>query len=566
MKKVISILLLLSMLVCMIPAVSLTSYAEYNPKIEPDTSWYIGHESETEYKLYDAADLLGLAQLLATAGGTYNNVFKGKTIYIENDIDLNPGWDASTGSKPTNIWPVMPNSRDFAGTINGNSHTISGVYQENTASYAGMFGPVNGDSVTVTDLAIVNSYSKCNNADGHGMLFGTIAGNATATLSNIYVDAIVVNTDTNGGDYGVGGIIGGVISATETTDSFSMTNCVFDGTIRVNPSASGGTTYVGGLIGRYNELGTFSINNCASYGTFEATASNGAIVMIGGIMGYNSATSHSITIENCISRPTLSKNITAGDTTSQIICGSIVGASRYNSNTAFAKTKYENNICVTANIAYSGKQRVLGCGYTQTHTKAGIYCDSADYYANSIVNNSHGVDASAITGEAATTYLEEKEYTGWSVTESYPMPTEVLNMLTTPVAEIVGYQATDKEDGKFNFRIVGVLNVEEGDLENTVLSISATATYTLEGEKTLTLENYPINTVYTRIDGNSGTGLVTYTAKELGGNYIFVLPCKNVPANATDIKVEITVRYAVNDDNGTATRTLYVEAPKDAVN
>ena len=564
MKKVISILLLLSMLVCMIPAVSLTSYAEENPKIEPDTSWYIGHESETEYKLYDAADLLGLAQLLATAGGTYNNVFKGKTIYIENDIDLNPGWDASTGSKPTNVWPVMPDSRDFAGTINGNSHTISGVYQENTASYAGMFGPVNGDSVTVTDLAITNSYSKCNKANGHGMLFGTIAGNAIVTLSNIYVDAIVVNTDTKGGDYGVGGIIGGVISASEKTDSFSMTNCVFDGTIRVNPSASGGTTYVGGLIGRYNELGTFSINNCASYGTFEATASNGAIVMIGGIMGYNSATSRSITIENCISRPTLSKNITAGDTTSQIICGSIVGASRYNSTTAFAKTKYENNICVTANIAYSGKQRVLGCGYIQT--KADIYCDSADYYANSIVNNSHGVDASAITGEAATTYLEEKEYTGWSFTESYPMPTAVLDMLATPVAEIVGYQATDEEYDKFNFRIVGVLNVEENDLANTVLSISATATYTLEGDKELTLENYPITTVYTSIAGDTDTGLVKYDAKELGGNYIFVLPCKNVPANATDIKVEITVKYAVNDDNGTATRTLYVEAPKDAVN
>ncbi len=559
------------MLVCMIPAVSLTAFAE-GEKITADKSWY--SSSATEYYIYDAADLLGLGEMLAYHDGTsavYNNAFKGKTIHIMNDIDLNPGWDASGGTKPANVWPVMPNSRDFAGTIDGHGHTISGVYQVNTANKAGMFGPIKGDSVTVKDLAIKNSYSQNNNADGHGMLFGTMGENAVVTFSNIYVDAIIVNTDTDGGDYGVGGIIGGVISATGTTDSFSMTNCVFDGTIKVSPSKSTGTTYVGGLIGRYNELGTFTINNCASYGTFEATASNGAIVMIGGIMGYNSATSHSITIEDCISCPMLSKTITEGDTTSQIICGSIIGAARYSNTTAFAKTKYENNICVTANIAYSGKQRVLGCGYTQTHTKAGIYCDSADYYANSIVNNSHGAESSAITGDAATAYLAGKGYTGWTATETYPLPTTVVDMLTPHVTEVIGYQAMEAEGGKFNFRIVGVFNLEEGKTLNDYefVGFEASATY---GGSTQD-KTYTTNTVYTSINGDDATGLVEYEASDFGGDYFFVMPCLDFPepAEGTSVVVKIKSFYKlVGAESITVSETEYVTVnvtpPKDHVN
>ena len=58
--------------------------------------------------------------------------------------------------------------------------------------------------------------------------------------------------------------------------------------------------------------------------------------------------------------------------------------------------------------------------------------------------------------------VENKEMTGWSENNGSPMPTAVVNMLTTHVTEVIGYQAMEAEGGKFNFRIVGVFNLEEG--------------------------------------------------------------------------------------------------------
>ena len=565
MKKVISILLLLSMLVCMIPAVSLTSYAEENPTIEPDTSWY--DAEKTDFYLYDAADLLGLGKMLAYHDGTsavYNNAFNDKTINIMNDIDLNPGWDASTGSKPTNIWPVMPDSRDFAGTINGNGHTISGVYQKSTNKSSGMFGRAWGNTINVSNIAFKNMYSESSVADGHGTLFGIVTGSCNATFTNVYVEATVVNTDKDGGSYGIGGIVGAVeYSSSAPWTTVTMTDCVFNGTISVNKNVTAdlsGNTYIGGLIGRTNDKGKKSFTNCATYGTIEGNISAGSV---GGIIGYISNTSDAINyhaVTDCVS----SMNVNVeGDYSYGVVCGSSSNVEyKIDINNVFYTDSTENVKLLggTIDAIYTGSTAGTYPAVAEYVSSEGLWSKIQNIeYTYTYIDRPTGQ-----TSGFADYVVDNKKMTGWSANGNKPMPTAVFDMLATPVAEIVGYQATDEEDGKFNFRIVGVLNVE--DLANTVLSISATATYTLDGEKTLTLENYPITTVYTSIAGDTDTGLVTYDAKELGGNYIFVLPCKNVPADATDIKVEITVRYAVDDDNGTATRTLYVEAPKDAVN
>lgn len=49
-----------------------------------DTSWYTGHETESEYHITTAEQLAGLAQLINT--GTIT--FEGKTVYLDNDLDL----------------------------------------------------------------------------------------------------------------------------------------------------------------------------------------------------------------------------------------------------------------------------------------------------------------------------------------------------------------------------------------------------------------------------------------------------------------------------------------------
>lgn len=565
MKKVISILLLLSMLVCMIPAVSLTSFAE-GKTIVPDTSWY--DSTKSEFYLYDAADLLGFASIVADS--TTNNDFLDKTVYIENDINLNPGWICTDVDEETvsnlNIWPEVPYAADFAGTVDGKGHTISGIYQRSTAKGSGLLGHAWGNSVEIKDLAIVNTYSESTQADGHGVIFGTLMASCKAYFDNVYVEANVVNNDADGGSYGVAGIVGGVEWHTEKFyTTVTMNNCVFNGTISINESITNtlsGSTYVGGLIARTNDKAKKSFTNCAVYGEIKGKVNNGSI---SGIIGYISNAPDAINyhaVTDCVS----SMNVNVeGNYSYGVVCGSS------------SKVEYKIDI---NNVFYTDSTenvKLLGGTIDAIYTgsTAGTYPAVAEYVSSEgLWSKIQNIEYTYTyidrpTGQAsgvADHVVDNKKMTGWSANGNKPMPTAVLDMLATPVAEIVGYQATDEEYDKFNFRIVGVLNVEENDLANTVLSINATATYTLDGEKTLTLENYPINTVYTSIGGNRDTGLVTYDAKELGGNYIFVLPCKNVPANATDIKVEITVRYAVNDDNGTATRTLYVEAPKDAVN
>ena len=70
--------------------------------ITPDTSWYDADESE--YVLYDAADLLGFMELCKTnepvsthgaADRSKGGFWGGKTVKLGADIDLNPGWDAT---------------------------------------------------------------------------------------------------------------------------------------------------------------------------------------------------------------------------------------------------------------------------------------------------------------------------------------------------------------------------------------------------------------------------------------------------------------------------------------
>ena len=545
------------MLVCMIPAVSLTSFAEEKPTIEPDISWYTYSPSENKtFYLYDAADLLGLAQIMSVnsttidstqvkssadrfnSSGSYKHTF-----VLMNDIDLNPGWDASSDEAPANAWPTFGVAFNFQGVIDGNGHTIKGIYFDNSYNGLGILGQINGRSAEIKDLTIENSYYKSNNGNA-GFLFGYVKASPTLlSFSNVYVEATIEQTTAAG--Y-MGGFIGFNDSTNNGTANIKIENCVFDGNIDAMYTGSGNCGIGGFIAGNNSASTTISIKNSASYMNVTCSAATDERVFVGGLVGLN--LNAAIELSNCVG------SVDSTVTGNKVCVGALAGGSRY-ADTAAAKYNF------TGECYYTGDTPV-GC--TFKNASPYTYVTSGDDYNTSATNVATNAKKPA---NNQTLSDAVSGWTGWSANGNKPMPTEVLNMLTTPVAEIVGYQATDAEDdGKFNFRIVGVLNVEEEDLANTILSISATATYTLDGEKTLTLENYPINTVYTSIDGNSDTGLVTYTAKELGGNYIFVLPCKNVPANATDIKVEIIVTYAVNDGNGTATRTLYVEAPKDAVN
>jgi hypothetical protein len=118
-----------------------------------DTSWYVGHETASEYELSTAEQLAGLAQLVN--GG---NAFAGKKVTLAGDIDL--GGEGG-GHSWTPIGTYIPrNSKPFNGTFDGKGHSISGLYiNEPNENNQGFFGTVQGKRIKLR--RVIARYNHC---------------------------------------------------------------------------------------------------------------------------------------------------------------------------------------------------------------------------------------------------------------------------------------------------------------------------------------------------------------------------------------------------------------------
>ena len=97
-KRMTSLLLVLAMCFAMLPTAAFAAENTQEPT-EPqepqetqdaktwgdkaDTSWYV-HETESEYHIKTAEQLAGIAKLVNEGTVT----FEGKTVYLDNDLDL----------------------------------------------------------------------------------------------------------------------------------------------------------------------------------------------------------------------------------------------------------------------------------------------------------------------------------------------------------------------------------------------------------------------------------------------------------------------------------------------
>ena len=421
MKKIISLLVVLTMLLGVLSGISVS--ADTTPTaITPDTSWYDGdtaHATNSTFVLEDAADLLGFAKIMAENS---SRPFAGDTIELAANIDLNPGWDASTGEAPTNVWPDI--QYNFAGTFDGKGHMISGIYQNSTTKggYAGIFGGTWGYNVEVKNLIISNSWSQSNQMQGHGFLFGFVSNATNLTIDNVLVSAYVVNTSANGGDYGIGGLIGGYQS-NDANVGITLKNSVFAGGIVFNGTATGQRYYAGGLVGRYNAKSSNVIEDCAFYGAIVANIVDGSTLMAGKMVGYQSCAGSNLTIKNSVASGSVAlyegayTPATNGSATG-IIFGEIVAAARYNKG--FSTVAFEN-------VLYTGNNALLGCGYQQG--TAIWTSDATDaeikYYADSIVKDPAPVTVAVtdanITGTAASTVITANGLTNWVAVDDGPI-------------------------------------------------------------------------------------------------------------------------------------------------
>lgn len=204
---------------------------------------------------------------LSSSGKTY----EGELITLMNDIDLNPGWDATVnvtdisadGKTYTVGLPTAPAVKwnpikEFKGIFDGNGYTISGLYidqiignSDYEVSGVGFIGALKG---TVRNLKITNSCVVGRlNADDNGknysnMRVGSVAGNCYGTIEGVYSTANVWGAQTNGLFMNIGGIAG-----RSEGELCSIQYCVFDGVLGTIKGVDGTSgrfdkTYIGGSI------------------------------------------------------------------------------------------------------------------------------------------------------------------------------------------------------------------------------------------------------------------------------------------------------------------------------
>lgn len=225
--------------------------------------------------LSDASELRKLAQDVNN-GKTYQNFY----FKMTNDIVINKNVLSSNGNLSSNTsgfeqWTPIGNSekQSFCGTLDGNGHTIYGIYiDEENNNHKGLFGYLSG---TVQNLTIKDSYIS-------GPAYcGAIAGETVLYLSKPLI-LNCVNYAQVLGSIGVGGIVGA-----NNAKECIINKCVNYGTIGYN-------MYNGGIIG-YVQCG--KVMNSINYGSINDGTSGG---LIGGIAGHGDSKVNGPVFYNCV--------------------------------------------------------------------------------------------------------------------------------------------------------------------------------------------------------------------------------------------------------------------------
>lgn len=194
------------------------------------------------YQIGTAAELIWFAE--AVNNGSQS--IKGK---LTADIQLN------TSGSTANKWtPIGTESTPFAGTFDGDGHTVSGVYVDSGEDCVGFFGSVviPGKATTEEDApeSITSEY---------------VLQRTATSIKNLKI----TNAEIHGG-YSVGGVVG-------YAENLGISDCSFDGKVY------GVGNSVGGLVGwaQYYSV----INQCHATGTVNGNQ------RVGGLVGYSSGNS-----------------------------------------------------------------------------------------------------------------------------------------------------------------------------------------------------------------------------------------------------------------------------------
>lgn len=244
--------------------------------------------ADPTYPIYDAEDLAEVAAI-----GPGSNKFEGQTIRLEEDIDMN---DLENTEYKGQVIRFCTAEAPFAGTFDGNGHTIKNLKNEKSVlpdTDLGLFAWTDG--ATIKDLTLEDPVVDC------AYRGGVVVGHAkNTTIENVRVHGgklkiqpgnNIVSLITNVGFSG-GAIAGSVENST-------LYNCEVRGTEVVNNSTAGVAAlggeglYMGGIVGSASNSvieycrvdDGLQINEEGDYEMVETTIRNEYDVAVGALGG-----------------------------------------------------------------------------------------------------------------------------------------------------------------------------------------------------------------------------------------------------------------------------------------
>ena len=204
-------------------------------------------QNDEVYKIGNAGQLYWFAGLIngTLTDGTEQNNYANAVLV--NDItvnSLNGDGSIKEGTPVKNWTPIGNSQKSYKGTFDGQSHTVSGLYFDNSATdYVGLFGYIYFGKIS--NVGVVDSYFN-----GREDVGGVCGCNKYGTIRNCYSAGSV-----SGGFY-VGGVCGHNDSGTINNNSGTISNCY--SACAVTGEVSGSSS-VGGVCGQ-NDFG--NISNC----------------------------------------------------------------------------------------------------------------------------------------------------------------------------------------------------------------------------------------------------------------------------------------------------------------
>ena len=145
------------------------------------------NNKDGEYYLISNATELNIFATMVNNGLTS---IKGK---LTADILLNDttNWKNWETTAPANSWtPIGSGSQPFSGTLDGDGHSVSGIYINSTEIYQGLVGYL-GSGGTLQNLGVKASYIK------GGYSVGGVCGRNDGTVTNCYRDQLLQHRQRN---------------------------------------------------------------------------------------------------------------------------------------------------------------------------------------------------------------------------------------------------------------------------------------------------------------------------------------------------------------------------------